>query len=92
MRQVDSDDARALWRDNRFSQAKLVALQFLRLFIAAAFASYILGRTIHLGYTPGILIVLVIIFGIAFSPRLRKRSEQINQTFTENLAQRDTTE
>ncbi|MBR4729443.1 MAG: hypothetical protein IK075_04200 [Prevotella sp.] len=34
------------------------------------------------------LIVLVIIFGIAFSPRLRKRSEQINQTFTENLAQR----
>ena len=90
MRQVDSDDARALWNDNRFSQAKLVALQFLRLFIAAAFVSYILGRTIHLGYTPGILIVLVIIFGIAFSPRLRKRSEQINQTFTENLSQRDT--
>lgn len=88
MRQGDSDETRALWNDNSFSQAKLVALQFLRLFIAAAFVSYILGRTIHWGYTPGILIVLVIIFGIAFSPRLRKRSEKINQTFSENLAQR----
>ena len=92
MRQVDSDDARALWNDNRFSQAKLVALQFLRLFIAAAFVSYILGCTIHWGYTPSILIVLAIIFSIAFSPRLRKRSEQINQTFSENLAQRTTKE
>lgn len=92
MRQGDSDNARALWSDNRFSQAKLVALQFLRLFIAAAFVSYILGRTIHWGYTPGILIVLAIIFSIAFSPRLRKRSEQINQTFSENLAQREGSE
>ena len=92
MRQGDSDNTRALWNDNRFSQAKLVALQFLRLFIAAAFVSYILGHTIHWGYTPGILIVLAIIFSIAFSPRLRKRSEQINQTFTENLIQRETTE
>ena len=91
MRQGDSDDARALWNDNRFSQAKLVALQFLRLFIAAAFVSYILGRTIHWGYTPGILIVMAIIFSIAFSPRLRKRSEQINQTFTENFAGRENT-
>jgi len=90
MRQGDNDDTRALWNDNRFSQAKLVALQFLRLFIAAAFVSYILGRTIHCGYTPSILIVLAIIFSIAFSPRLRKRSEQINQTFTENLIQRET--
>ena len=90
MRQGDSDDTRALWNDNLFSQAKLVALQFLRLFIAAAFVSYILGRTIHWGYTPSILIVLAIIFSIAFSPRLRKRSEQMNQTFTENLSQRET--
>lgn len=88
MRQGNSDDARALWSYNRFSQAKLVALQFLRLFIAAAFVSYILGRTIHWGYTPSILIVIAIIFSIVFSPSLRKHSEQINQTFTENLAQR----
>ena len=88
MRQGDSDNTRALWSDNRFSQAKLVALQFFRLFIAAAFVSYILGHTIHWGYTSGILLVIAIIFSIAFSPHLRKRSEQINQTFTENLAQR----
>lgn len=88
MRQGDSDDARALWNDYRFSQAKLVALQFLRLFIAAAFVSYILGRTIHWGYTPSILIVLAIIFSIIFSPRLHKRGEKISQTFNENLAQR----
>ena len=38
--------------------------------------------------TIAFLIVLAIIFSSAFSPRLRKRSEQINQTFTKNLAQR----
>ena len=84
MRQGDSDDSRALWNDNRFSQAKLVALQFLRLFIAAAFVSYILGHTIQCGHTPSILIVLAVVFSIAFSPRLRKRSEQITRTFNEN--------
>ena len=86
----DSDDTRTLWCDSRFNRAKLVSLQLLRLLLAAAFVSYILGRTLHWGYTPGIFIVLAIVFSIAFSPRLRKHSEQITKTFNENLTQRET--
>ena len=32
---------------------------------------------------------LAIVFSIVFSPRLRKRSEQMSQTFNENLTQRE---
>ncbi|MBR4921169.1 MAG: cation:proton antiporter [Prevotella sp.] len=84
-----SDNVIALWNSSRAARVKLLAFQLLRLGIAAAFVSHIIGRTIHWGYMPGIFIGLAIIFSIAFSPRLRKRSEQISKTFTENLAQRD---
>ena len=89
MLQGNSDDARALWRDNKFSRAKLVALQLLRLLIAAAFVSYIFRYTIHWGYMPGVFTVVAAIFCIIFSPRLRKSSERMTQTFTENLTQRE---
>ena len=89
MRQGDGDDARALWSDNRFNRAKLVALQLLRFLIAAAFVSYILGRTIHWGYTPGIFIAVAIVFSILFSRRLQKQGDNMEKTFTENLTQRE---
>ena len=89
MLQGNSDDARALWSDNKFSRAKLVALQLLRLLIAAAFVSYIFRYTIHWGYMPGVFTVVAAIFCIIFSPRLRKSSERMTQTFTENLTQRE---
>ena len=89
MRQGDNEDLRILWNDNRFNRAKLVALQLLRFLIAAAFVSYILGRTIHWGYTPRIFIVVAIVFSILFSRRLKKQSDSMEKTFTENLTQRE---
>ena len=89
MLQGNSDDARALWSDNKFSRAKLVALQLLRLLIAAAFVSYIFRYTIHWGYMPGIFTVVAVIFCIIFSPRLRRSGERMTKTFTENLTQRE---
>ena len=85
----NSDDARALWSDNKFSRAKLVALQLLRLLIAAAFVSYIFRYTIHWGYMPGIFTVVAVIFCIIFSPRLRRSGQRMTKTFTENLTQRE---
>ena len=89
MREGNSDTARALWNDNKFSRAKLVALQVLRLVIAAAFISYILGRTTHWGYMPGIFIVVAILLSILFSRRLQKQGYNIEKTFNENLSERE---
>ncbi len=49
----------------------------------------ILGYTIHWSGTPGIFIVLAILFAIVLSPRLQARSERMTQTFTENLTERE---
>ena len=89
MLQGNNDDARTLWSDNKFSRAKLVALQLLRLLIAAAFVSYILRYTTHWDYMPGIFAVVAVIFCIMFSPRLRRSGERMTQTFSENLTQRE---
>jgi CPA2 family monovalent cation:H+ antiporter-2 len=84
-----SEDVMALWNAGRASRVKLLAFQLLRLVIGAAFVSYILGRTVHWGGMLGIFVVLAIVFSIVFSPRLQKRSEQMSQTFNENLTQRE---
>jgi CPA2 family monovalent cation:H+ antiporter-2 len=84
-----SEDVIALWNSGRASRVKLLAFQLLRLVIGAAFVSYILGRTVHWGGMLGIFVVLAIVFSIVFSPSLRKRSEQMSQTFNENLTQRE---
>lgn len=84
-----SEDVIALWNSGRASRVKLLAFQLLRLVIGAAFVSYILGRTVHWGGMLGIFVVMAIVFSIVFSPRLRKRSEQMSQTFNENLTQRE---
>ena len=84
-----SEDVMALWNAGRASRVKLLAFQLLRLVIGAAFVSYILGHTVHWGGMLGIFVVMAIVFSIVFSPRLRKRSEQMSQTFNENLTQRE---
>ena len=90
-----SRNAIILWNSGRASRVKLIALQLLRLFIGAAFVSYIIGRTLSVGGAEGgryildIFVVLAIIFSIVFSPRLRKQSERMTKTFTENLTERE---
>ena len=84
-----SEDVMALMNSGRASRVKLLAFQLLRLVIGAAFVSYILGRTVNWGGMLGTFVVMAIVFSIVFSPRLQKRSEQISQTFNENLTQRE---
>jgi CPA2 family monovalent cation:H+ antiporter-2 len=84
-----SEDVMALINSGRASRVKLLAFQLLRLVIGAAFVSYILGRTVNWGGMLGTFVVMAIVFSIVFSPRLQKRSEQISQTFNENLTQRE---
>ena len=80
---------RALWNDNHFNRAPLVAVQLLRFILGAAFVSYILGHTVHWSSTLGIFVVIAVVFMIIFSRRLKKESDILEQTFTENLTQRE---
>ena len=78
-----------LWNDNRFNRAPLLAVQLLRLVLGAAFVSYILGHTVQWSSTLGLFVVMAVIFIIIFSRRLRKESNLLEQTFTDNLTQRE---
>ncbi len=80
---------RALWNDNYFNRAPLVAVQLLRFILGAAFVSYILGHTVHWSSTLGIFVVIAVVFMIIFSRRLKKESDILEQTFNENLTQRE---
>ena len=84
-----SDDAIALWNESRSARVKLIAFQLLRLVIAAAFVSYIIGHTVHWSGMLAIFVILAIVFTIVFSPRLKRQSEKMTKTFTENLTQRE---
>ena len=79
----------ALWNDNHFNRAPLVAVQLLRFVLGAAFVSYILGHTVHWSGMLGIFIVIVVLFAIIFSRRLKKQGQLLEKTFTENLTQRE---
>ena len=78
-----------LWNDNHFNRAPLVAVQLLRFILGAAFVSYILGHTVHWSSTLGIFVVIAVVFTIILSRRLEKESNFLEQTFTENLTQRE---
>lgn len=84
-----NDDVMALWNNGRVTRVKLLSFQLLRLIIGAAFVSYILGRTVHYGGMLGTFVVLVVVFSIVFSPRLKERGERMAKTFTENLTERE---
>ena len=79
----------ALWADNNFNRAPLVAVQLLRLVMGAAFISYVLGHTVNWGGTLGIFVVIAILFTLIFSRRLQKQGQFLEQTFTDNLTQRE---
>jgi len=91
-----SDDVVTLWNSGRMNRVKLIAFQLLRLVVAAAFVSYIIGRMLpSLGEASGgrfmlaIFVVLAVVFFIVFSPSLRKQSERMTKTFTTNLNERE---
>ncbi len=81
-----SKEVNRLWDEGgRIERVKLSALAIMRFLIAAAFISYIIGKTLPRSGLFGIFAVLVALFLIFFSSNLEKRSNRLVQTFTENL-------
>lgn len=78
-----------LWNSGRSTRVKVLAIQLLRIIIAAGFISFILGHTIHLGGMLGIFLVIAFICIIIFSPISRGRGERMTKTFIQNLRERE---
>lgn len=83
-----------LWNSGRSARVKIMAIQLLRIIIAAAFISFILGHTIHLGGMLGIFLVIFLVIAfiliIIFSPYSKGRAERMTKIFMKNLNERDT--
>ena len=85
-----SKEVNRLWDEGgRIERVKLSALAIMRFLIAAAFISYIIGKTLPRSGLFGIFAVLVVLFLIFFSSNLEKRSNRLVKTFTENLSERE---
>lgn len=84
-----SEAFQALWDDNRFNRAPLVAVQLLRIAFGAILVGYVLGHTVHWSGALGMLVVAAAICIIIANRSLKKQGQLLEQTFTENLNQRE---
>ncbi len=92
MKKNHSETFKVLWTESRFNHLPLMSIQALRIILGISFVGYVIGHTLHwegfLGYTAIILIVLTIIMSRA----LKRQSIRIEETFTNNLNQREIAE
>jgi hypothetical protein len=84
-----TEKLQTLWNSGRNARVNIMAIQILRIIIAAAFVSFIFGHTIHLGGMLGIFLVIAVIFIIIFSPTSKVRAERMTETFIKNLTERE---
>ena len=82
----NSDNVNRLWYEGgRAERIKLSALGILRLAIGAAFIAYIIGGTMPKIGMYGIFAVIAVGLCIFVSPNLKKQSDKLTKTFTDNL-------
>ena len=86
----NSDNVNRLWYEGGATERiKLTAWGILRLAVGAAFISYIIGNTLPKIGMYGIFAVIAVVLYIFNSPNLKKRSDKMTKTFTENLHERE---
>ena len=89
-RGAEGADVDKLWYEGgHIIRVKMTASGILRLAISALFIAYIIGNTMPKIGMYGIFAVLAVAFAIFASPALKKQSDKIAQTFTENLNERE---
>ena len=89
MKKMYSADFQALWNDNNFNRAPLVSLIVLRVIIGCWFIGFVLGYTFHWTGLLLVVPVICIIFLMISSRSLKRQSQHLEQTFTDNLNQRE---
>ena len=86
----NSDNVNRLWHEGgHVERIKLTAWGILRLGLGAFFIAYIIGNTMPKIGMYGIFAVLAVAFSIFISPNLKKKSDMMTKTFTDNLNQRE---
>ena len=86
----NSANVNKLWYEGGATERiKLTAWGILRLAVGAAFISYIIGNTLPKIGMYGIFAVIAVVLYIFNSPNLKKRSDKMTKTFTENLHERE---
>ena len=86
----NSANVNKLWYEGGPTERiKLTAWGILRLAVGAAFISYIIGNTLPKIGMYGIFAVIAVVLYIFNSPNLKKRSDRMTKTFTENLHERE---
>ena len=82
----ESENVNKLWNEgSRIMRVQLTALGILRLVIAAAIISYVIGNTLPKIGMYGIFAVIAVVLFIYMSSRLEKQSDLMTKTFTEHL-------
>ena len=86
----NSANVNKLWNEGGPTERiKLTAWGILRLAVGAAFISYIIGNTLPKIGMYGIFAVIAVVLYIFNSSNLKKRSDRMTKTFTENLHERE---
>ena len=86
----NSANVNKLWYEGGPTERiKLTAWGILRLAVGAAFISYIIGNTLPKIGMYGIFAVIAVVLYIFNSSNLKKRSDRMTKTFTENLHERE---
>lgn len=89
MQKNHSASFQALWNNNTFYRAPLVAVQLLRIVLGAGVVSYVLGKTVHWSGALGMFVIVAAVFCIIMSRGLKHQGRRLEKTFTDNLNQRE---
>ena len=89
LKKSHSEEFQSLWADSNFNRAPLVGVQTLRIVLGVFFVGYVIAHTLHWGGALGMVVIVAVVMAILMSRALRRQSLRMEQTFTNNLNQRE---
>ncbi len=84
-----SEAFQALWNNNNFNRAPLIAVNLLRILLGTSCVGYVLAHTMHWSGALGLFVVLAAVGAMIMSRNLKQQSRRLEQTFIGNLNQRE---
>ena len=90
MKKNHSIEFQALWHDNRFNRAPLLATIVLRMILAVGVIVFIIKSLFDISMFLAVVIAVVLVVLMMISRRLKKHSIVMERTFIQNLNFRDT--
>ena len=89
LKKSHGEEFQNLWSDNHFNRAPLVGVQALRIVLGIFLVGYVIAHTLHWGGALGIIVIVAVVVAIIMSRALKRQSIRMEQTFTNNLNQRE---